>query len=123
VSRDNGSAPVEFVLLVPFVVAVVVAVLQLALVLHVRATMTSAAAEAARYAANSDVGASGAPGKSREILQDSGIASLMTAVSARRINRSGVATIEVDLTARVPLLGLLGPTTMTVRGHSLAEES
>ena len=58
---DAGNAVVEFALVVPVLLAVALAVLQLALALHVRATLTSAAAEGARAAALA--GAAGGAGR------------------------------------------------------------
>lgn len=51
---DAGSSVVEFTLVSVLLVALFLAVLQVAIVLHTRNVLVSAAQEGARYAANAD---------------------------------------------------------------------
>jgi hypothetical protein len=34
---------------------------------------------------------------------------------------SGLPSIEIEIRARIPLVGLLGPASLVVRGHAVAE--
>ena len=67
--RDQrGSAVVDFVLVLVVLLPLVLGILQLALVLHVRNTLTAAASEGARHAATADRGpADGAAYSRRQI--------------------------------------------------------
>jgi hypothetical protein len=42
-------------------------------------------------------------------------------VTVQRELRSGVLVVSVRIDARLPLLGMLGPTAMQVEGHALQE--
>jgi hypothetical protein len=44
-------------------------------------------------------------------------------VVASRTRLEGVEVVRVLVTARLPLLGTLGPTALTVEGHAIAERS
>ena len=53
-SDERGAAVVDFVLVLVVLVPLFLGILQVALVLHVRNTLTAAASEGARYAAAAD---------------------------------------------------------------------
>lgn len=118
---DRGSAVVEFAVVVPMLVLVVLAVVQVALALHVRSTVASAAAEGARVAAVS--GGDGAAGvrRTRSALASTLAAGVVEAVTARTVVTGGIATVEIEVRARLPLVGLLGPSTLVLRGHAIVE--
>ena len=67
---DRGSAAVEFALVAPLVLLVALGVLQLTLALHVRSTLTAAAAEGARAGALAYSNPSFAERRTRAILSD-----------------------------------------------------
>lgn len=119
---DAGSAVVEFALVVPILLAVALAVLQIALALHVRATLTSAAAEGARAAALSGADLSAGERRTRDILSTTIGADLVDDVTVRREWREGALVVAVGIDATLPMLGLLGPTAMHVDGHALQEQ-
>jgi hypothetical protein len=114
---------VEFALVVPILLAVALAVLQLALALHVRATLTSAAAEGARAAALA--GADGGAGERRvrDVLAATIGAGLIDDVEVRREWREGDLVVAVGIDATLPLIGLLGPSSLYVVGHALQESA
>lgn len=118
---DRGSAVVEFALVAPLVLLLALGVLQVALALHVRATLTSAAAEGARAAAL----AGGDPGagvrRTRDLLARNVAGSVVQDVSADRETVDGLTTMAVRIDASLPVIGLLGPTLLTVVGHALPE--
>ncbi len=59
---ERGSAVVDFVMVSMLIVALLLAVLQVAVYVHVRNVVTASAQQGARYAANADVdSAAGAP--------------------------------------------------------------
>jgi Flp pilus assembly protein TadG len=117
---DRGSAVVEFALITPVVLAVVLAVVQVILAMHVRATMTSAAAEGARAGALAGSSVATAQARTREIL-DEALGDTGATVQADRSRVEGLPVIRVRVTSTLPLVGLLGPTAMTVEGHALEE--
>ena len=99
-----------------------VAVLQLALVLHVRATLVDCAAEGARYAAQA--GHLPADGADRtRLLAGEAVSTAYTRdIAAVRTVVDGVDVIEVTVRAPFPVVGLVGPGgQMVVRGHALVE--
>lgn len=118
---DAGSAVVEFALVVPILLAVALAVLQIALALHVRATLTSAAAEGARAAALSGADLSAGERRTRDILSTTIGADLVDGITVWREWREGSFVVAVGIDATFPVLGLLGPTAMHVDGHALQE--
>ena len=120
--EDRGSAVVEFALVTPLLLLVALAVLQVTLALHVRSTLTAAAAEGARAGALAGSGLRVAEMRTREVLADAlgGDAAQDIVASRERLN--GVEVVRVRVTARLPLLGTLGPTALTVDGHAIGEQ-
>jgi hypothetical protein len=120
-TKDQGSAVVEFALITPIVLAVVLAVLQVILGMHVRATMTSAAAEGARAGALAGSSTAAAEARTRQILGDALASDEDRRVVADRTRVDGIPVMRVRITTTLPLVGLLGPTSMTVEGHAVQE--
>lgn len=118
---ERGSAVAEFTMVAALLVVLVLSVIQLSLALHVRATVADAAAEGARHA--SLVGADAAAGVERtRALITTAIGSQYAAqVSASTATIAGLETIEIRVTAPLPLFGLLGPTALEVTGHAPVE--
>jgi len=119
--EERGSAVVEFALVAPLLLFVALAVLQVILALHVRSSLTSAAAEGARAGALAQSSTAAAERRTRDILRDVIGGDTVSAVQASRQRVNGLGVIEVRVTARLPLVGLLGPTAMTVEGHAVQE--
>lgn len=118
---DRGSAVVEFPLMAVLIVFIALAVIQFALILHTRNTLTDAAVQAAYTA--SLLGNTPEDGVQRaEMLVGERLgASYEVEVSAQQATD---ADIEVEIVATLPLVGLLGPSgTLSVSGHAVAEES
>ncbi len=122
-ARDEGSATVEFALVAPLLLAVALAVLQIALALHLRATITAAAAEGARAAALSGADLAAGERRTRNLLLDNIAADVVEEIDVRRELRNGALVVVVEVDARLPLIGLLGPSIMQVSGHALAERA
>lgn len=106
---EQGTAVVDFVLVMLVLVPLVLAIMQVALVMYVRNTVALAASEGARYAAT--WGATPGDGLVRTREQWSG------AVSSRFVTDTRIETVEfagapayrVVVEVDVPALGLGGP--------------
>lgn len=106
------------VLLVPIVLGIA----QVALVLHVRNTLAAAASEGAR--ASAPLGATPADGaaRARSMIRQALADRYAEDVTATWTTVGGVGATAVVVHAKVPALGLLGPSiSLTVRGHAIRE--
>ena len=123
---EDGAASVEFALVAPLLLLLAVAVLQLALALHVRSVMVQAASEGARLVALAGADARAGQLRTERIL-DASIAGTALRATTVRFERSGgsgeVPIAAVDVTADLPLIGLFGPTPMTVTGRAVLEDT
>lgn len=106
---ERGSAVVDFVMILLILLPMFAALLQLSLVLHVRNTLSSAAAEGARRAAV--VGATPEDGTSKAAEQIVGTLNEKYAddISIERTTLGGAPAYRIVITAEVPALGLGGP--------------
>ncbi len=118
---DAGSAVVDFVLVGALTTLLAASVLQLMLALHVRTTLIDCAAEGARYAALADRDPVQGVARTRELITASLAEGYAREVDARATVLDGLPVVEVRVTAPLPLVGLLGPTALTVTGHALEE--
>lgn len=119
---SRGAAVVDFVLVLTVLVPLFLGVLQVGLVLMVRNTLASAAAEGARHAAALDRDL--ADGEARTRAQIDGALSGRFAddVDATTVAIDGRPTVRVTVRATVPALGLGGPgVAISVQGHAVAE--
>ncbi|MSO27683.1 MAG: pilus assembly protein [Candidatus Nanopelagicales bacterium] len=120
---QQGNATVEFALVAPILLAVALAVLQLAIALHVRATLTAAAAEGARAAALSGSDLAAGERRTWAILQENIGSGLVQDITVQREWHGGALVISVQIDAALPLLGFYGPTQMSITGHALQEHA
>ena len=97
------------------------ALLQLGLALYVRNTLVACAAEGARYGANADRTPDEGAAHAAQLVTAALGARHASDVAARRTVIDGVPQVEVRVTTALPLVGLLGPRTLTVAGHALDE--
>ena len=111
-ARERGSAVVDFVLVSLLIVTLLLAVLQVAVYVHVRNVVVASAQEGARYAANADVDSGF--GAARTVQVVARATSVRTAqglscTSAEEGDPSGLTLVVVRCTGAVPsLLGALG---------------
>jgi len=113
---------VDFVLVMVLLVPIVLGIAQVALVLHVRNTLAAAASEGAR--ASAPLGATPADGaaRTRSMIRQALADQYADDVSASWSSVDGMPGAVVEVRARVPALGLLGPSVpITVRGHAVRE--
>ncbi len=121
---ERGAAVVDFVLVLLVLLPLVLGILQLALVLHVRNTLASAAAEGARFAAVA--GSSGAAGQAKvqELVDGALSQEFVRSVTVRPAEVGGVPGYEAVVEADVTVLGLGGPGVhIRVEGHAVAEQA
>jgi Flp pilus assembly protein TadG len=118
---ERGSAPVEFVLVGVLLVALVLAVMQVAAVLFVRNTALDAAAEGARWAAIEGAPAAGAA-RTAQVLTAALGPSYAKDVRAGVGTQAGEPVAVVTVRTPLPVLGLIGPErALEVTGHAALE--
>lgn len=122
--RDEfGSAVVDFVLVTIILIPLVLGILQVAIVLHVRNTLTAAASEGARYAARYDRGPGDGAAYTRHQIREAIAGRYAGGVTAHRTSLGGAPGVEVTVHAEVPALGLWGPAVeLVVHGHATEED-
>lgn len=95
---------------------------QVALVLHVRNTLTSAASEGARYAAAYDRTLADGEARTRAEIERAVASSYADDVRVEQRDVEGQPGVRVTVHATVPALGLGGPSVeIEVQGHAVQE--
>lgn len=119
--EDRGSAVAEFPLVAVLVIVIALAVVQAAVVLHTRNTLTDAAVQGAHHA--SLIGA--APADGAERTEDLIVQRLGPGFDAQvEAEQAADGTITVHVRATLPLVGLFGPAaTLRAQGRAVDEES
>ncbi|MDQ6935562.1 MAG: pilus assembly protein [Actinomycetota bacterium] len=113
---------VDFVLVSLVLVPLVLGLIQVALVMYVRNTLTAAATEGARYGATVDRGPAAGVARTREQISGALAARFASRISARQSVLDNVPVVEVRVRAVVPPLGLWGPgIEVDVTGHAIEE--
>ena len=113
---------VDFVLIMVVLVPLVLGVMQVALVLHVRNTLTAAASDGARYGAGLDHTPEDGARRTRQMIDDAIAGRYAQDVSAVATEVDGYPGVEVRVHAQVPALGLFGPAMdIEVEGHAVRE--
>ncbi len=109
---EAGTAVVEFVMISALVMGLLLAVLQVAVYVHVRNVVAASAQEGARYAANADVDSGAGAGRSLDIVRGAlggSTAEGLTCQSAEQLDATGLVLVVVECTGAVPaLFGALG---------------
>ena len=119
---QRGSAIADFALVSVVLVPLFFGVLQLALIWHVKTTLTSAASEGARYGAAYNRTVPDGEQRTRAVIEDTFGADFTATVAAAETSVAGQPGVAVAVTAEVPVLALWGPTiTVAVRGHAVKE--
>jgi hypothetical protein len=117
--REHGSAVVDFILVGALLTLFFLAIVQLALVLHVRNTLIDAAASGARYGTLADRGAADANERTTQLIGVALTAEFARDVSTTETDYRGIRTLEVTVRAPLPVIGLIGPREMLeVKGHA-----
>lgn len=117
--RDAGSAVIDFVLVGALLTVIVLAVVQLAVVLHVRNTLIDAAASGARYGTLADRTPQEGVERTRALISGSLAPGFAGDISYARTGEQGSAMLRVTVRAPLPVLGLIGPGDgIEVSGHA-----
>jgi Flp pilus assembly protein TadG len=102
--------------------ALLLAVVQLALALHVRNTVLDAAAEGARYAALAGSSPQAGVERTRELVDAAIAAEYAAEVSAVVTSVGEVPAVAVTVRTTLPVVGLIGPErALEVTGHAAIE--
>lgn len=116
---ERGSAVVDFVLVGSLLTVFFLAIIQLALVLHVRNTLIDAAASGARYGTLADRNAADATERTTQLIGVALTPDFARDVSAAETTYAGIRTLEVTVRAPLPVIGLIGPRELLeVKGHA-----
>lgn len=119
---DRGSAVVDFVLVGALATVLFVALVQLALALHVRNTLIDCASEGARHGALADRTPAEGAARARALIEQDLSARYAGDVEAGREVVDGLDTVVVRVRAPLPVVGLLGTGRgLSVAGHAVAE--
>ena len=117
--REKGSAVVDFVLVGGLLTMFFLAIIQLALVLHVRNTLIDAAASGARYGTLADRSAGDARQRTGELIHTALNADFAQDIQTREVSFQGLRALEVTVRAPMPVIGLIGPRgLLEVSGHA-----
>ncbi|ROR97572.1 TadE-like protein [Salana multivorans] len=123
---ERGSAIAEFTMTSALVVVVVLALVQLTFALWVRTVLIDAAAEGARLAALAGGDELAAASRAAELVASTLGSGYQPSVSVHReddaLGVPGYDVMAVELSAPLPVLGLLGPPgALSVTGHAVVE--
>jgi Flp pilus assembly protein TadG len=122
-ARQRGAALVDFVLVLVVLVPVFLGILQVAIVLFVRNTLTAAASEGARYAATLDRGPAEGAARTRSEIDGALAGRYAQHVTAQETTIEGAPAVVVTVHVVVPALGLGGPSvSLDVSGHAVEEQ-
>lgn len=124
-NRDDGSAPVDFVLVGVLLTLLFLGVVQLAIDYHVRNVLAACASEGARYGANADVrdAQAGADRANELITQALGSSFAHATAADPQDTVDGAPTVTVVVHTRLPLLAWFLPDgpAVTATGHAFLE--
>ncbi len=116
---ESGSAVVDFVLVGALLTVLFLAVIQLALVLHVHNTAVDAAASGARYGTLADRGPADAKTRTEQLIAAALSPDYAREVTVTEETYLGVRTLKVTVRSPLPMLGLIGPgSAVEVSGHA-----
>ena len=119
---DPGAAIVDFALVSGLLTLVFVAVVQLAVVVHVRNTLADCASEGARLGALADSDPQAGVERTRQLITADLSGRYAADVSSVRETVAGLDTVVIRVRAPLPVVGLFGlGRVITVEGHALAE--
>ena len=119
---EEGSSPVEFVLVGALLTVLTLGVLQFGLAVYVRNVVHDAAVEGAYHAALADTSLEDGARRTREIVARTVGEEYAADIDVRETDALGHASVEVTVRAMLPLVGLLGaPRTMEVTARAPVE--
>jgi len=105
---DEGSAAAEFVMVGALLTIVTLSVMQLGFALHVRNTITDAAAEGARFGALADNELGDGVDRTRDLIETALGPAYASDISVQRGSYQGHPAAIVTVRTPLPLVGLVG---------------
>ncbi|MEO5920553.1 MAG: TadE family protein [Pseudolysinimonas sp.] len=122
IAAETGSAVAEFVMVGAILTVLTVAVLQLALALHVRNTVLDAASEGARFAALADNGPADGVVRCRTLIALAIGSDYARDVTVSTEEWRGNPAVTVTVRTTLPMIGLIGiEGGVEVSGHAVIE--
>jgi Flp pilus assembly pilin Flp len=118
---ERGSAIAEVAMVAALLTLVALSVMQLALGLHVRTVLQDAAAEGARHGALAGSSPQAGVERARLLITTAIGPEHAQAITAEPTTVAGHAALRLTVRAPLPLLGLIGPTTLEVHGSAALE--
>jgi hypothetical protein len=119
---DSGSATAEFVMVGALLTVLTLSVIQLGLALHIRNTVTDAAAEGARFGALADNSLADGIERTRDLIAAALGPGYAQDVTASYGTYLGHPAAIVTVHAPLPLIGLIGiDGGLEVEGHAAVE--
>lgn len=109
--NERGAAVPEFVLILLVLIPVVAGLVHVALVMHVRNTVTSAASDGARSGAARGATTEHAVARTQELITAAIATPFAEDVQAQQVLVDGVPMMQVRVRTQVPALGIAGPST------------
>jgi len=110
---------VDFVLVGALLTVIVVAVVQLALVLHVRNTLIDAAASGARYGTLADRSPQDGVERTRDLISGTLSPGFAEGISYSHTGGGNAGMLQIRVSAPLPIIGLIGPSGgIEVTGHA-----
>ena len=123
VGDDAGSAPAEFALVSVMLCLLALSVIQLGVALHVRNTITDAAAEGARIAALADATPGDGEARTRELIALALGPGYAVDVQVGAGDWLGHPAVEVRVVGSLPIVALVGVENgLEVSGHAAVEQ-
>jgi len=121
-TEDEGSSPVEFVLVGMMLTLLTLGVLQFGLAVYVRNVVHDAAVEGAYHAALADTTLEDGVQRTRDIVTRTVGAEYASDITVAEGDGLGGPTVQITVHATMPLLGLLGlPRVLEVTAHAPVE--
>lgn len=119
---ERGSAIADVALVMVVLVPLFFAIVELALIWHIKNTVTAAASEGARYGAAYDGTPATGAERTRTILDQTFGTDFDADVAASESGSADQPVVEVTVRAQVPVLVFWGPTVaIEVDGHAIKE--
>lgn len=119
---ERGAAVPEFVLVLIILIPIVGAIIHLALVMHVRNTVTSAASDGARSGAARGATSQDAISRTENLISSVIATRFASDVQALPVVHDGLPMMQVTVRTRVPAMGLAGPSTeVTAVAHAILQ--
>jgi Flp pilus assembly protein TadG len=120
--NQRGSAVAEFTLVAGLLVMLVLGIAQVGMAIHVRNTVVACAAEGARLAANADRDVADGVALTQRLIAQALSDTMVGQVRGRHVPSPAGLDVQIQVSTRLPLVGLVGPArSLTVTAHAVEE--